>query len=54
MENRPAMEVIKWNEAQRKFLTLPALKYDKTSMPGSISAAAIFERHAPQKYCQMN
>jgi hypothetical protein len=28
MGNRPAMEVIKWNEAQRKFLTLPELKYD--------------------------
>jgi len=27
MGNRPAMEVIKWNEAQRKFLTLPELKY---------------------------
>jgi hypothetical protein len=29
MGNRPAMEVIKWNETQRKFLTLPALKYDE-------------------------
>jgi hypothetical protein len=30
MGNRPAMEVIKRNEAQRKFLKLPELKYDET------------------------
>jgi hypothetical protein len=40
------MEVIKWNEAQRKFLKLPELKYDETSMPGFISIAVISEHHA--------
>jgi hypothetical protein len=31
MGNRPAMEVIKWNESQRKLLNLPEHKYGKTA-----------------------
>jgi hypothetical protein len=54
MGNRPAREVIKWNEAQRNFLTLPAHNMAKPSMPGAIRVGVIFERRTPRQYCQMN